>query len=104
MRRGRPAALTGRTDRRAYGVDEVAEGVGVGVGGAVVGTIVGCGVTVWCGVGVRCADGVMDGAAERCGLRWEAGRGLGVGEGESEVVGCAAAAELLAVVGGLTHR
>jgi hypothetical protein len=46
----------------------------------------------------------MDGAAERCGLRWEAGRGLGVGEGESEVVGCAAAAELLAVVGGLTHR
>jgi hypothetical protein len=78
-------------------------GDGVAVGGADVGTTVGCGVTVWCGVAVRCGDAVADGVgARRCGVRL--GEGLGVGDGESL---CCPATGLFPArpvgAGGLTH-
>jgi len=79
----------------------VAEEVGAGVGGTVVGTFVGCGVTVCCGVAVRRGDGVA--AGERCGLR-RAGRGVGDCKAERELVGCAAAlSPAVPCPGGLTH-
>jgi hypothetical protein len=77
-------------------------GVGVAVGGADVGTTVGCGVTVWCGVAVRRGDAVADGVGARCGVRL--GEGVGVGDGESL---CCPAAGLFPArpvgAGGLTH-
>jgi hypothetical protein len=80
----------------------VGDVVGAGVGGAVVGTFVGVGVTVCCGVAVRRGDGVAAGVGERFGLR-RAGRGVGDPAGAWELVRCVAA-ESLAVPGGLTHR
>jgi len=77
-------------------------GVGVAVGGADVGTTVGCGVTVWCGVAVRCGDAVADGVgARRCGV----GLGAGVGVGDGESLCCPAAGLPAEAVGagGLTH-
>ena len=77
--------------------------VGVGVGGSVAGGLVACGATVCCGVAVRCGDGVTVGTGERCGVRRGAGRFVCDGVGVGELVDCAAAAESLAVLGGLTH-
>jgi hypothetical protein len=86
----------------------VADGVGVWVGGAVVGGLVWCGVTVGSGVAVRGGDGVADGVADGaglwCGVRRGVGRGVCDGAGAGELV-CPAAAGLSPVVlGGLTHR
>lgn len=81
------------------------EGVGAGeLGGAVVGAVVGRGVTVWLGVAVRCGAGVVAGAGERCrcGVGRAVGRQVCAGAGVR-----ATFAELPVVVlgaGGLTHR
>ena len=77
--------------------------VGVGVGGSVAGGLVACGVTVCCGVAVRCGDGVAAGVGEWRGVGRGAGRPVWVGAGVGELVCAAAAAESLAVLGGLTH-
>ena len=83
-----------------------ADGVGTGVGGAVVGGPVCCGVAVGCGVAVRRRDGVTAGAGERCGVRRGTGRGLCDGAGAEALVCGAVAGEPPAAlgVGGLTHR
>jgi len=94
-----PALAGGR-----YGAaGEVSEVVGVGVGGSVAGGLVPCGVTVCRGVAVCCGDGVTAGVGEWPGVRRGAGRLVCVGVGVGELVCCAAAAESLAVLGGLTH-
>jgi hypothetical protein len=83
-----------------------ADGVGTGVGGAVVGGLVCCGVGVCCGVAVRRRDGVTTGAGERCGVRRGTGRGLCDGAGAGALVCGPVAGESPAAlgVGGLTHR